>query len=590
MEKVTVNPQVAKRMLGRAFLKVVENRAKINEINEFPVPDKDTGTNMYVTIGGALAEVWNKEYGLNFQSFCDETEDSLLVSISGNAGTISAAFLSGFLRGLAPYTSKPLGGRELYQGFLEGKERAFKSVHDPKEGTMLDVIHEAENAALMYIDQDVEGMFIYALHSAKADLPHTMERNPVLKKAGVIDAGALGFVLLLEGLYEGMFNNEEVELPEEVFTMGLNEEVLDINEETNLLNPYEVQFILEPSGGVEELNEFTHELRRLGDSLDIFSTADMSSIRAHIHTNNVEAVQRLTEKCGDTSHVRVIDMRDEIRAKHGEKRKIMIITDGGADLPWEALAKGVFVVPFKLNFPERRNLAGSFYEKMLTAKEWPSTSQPSVGTFTKNIKDALRLAEEVVVITTSSKLSGSHNSAIQAINSLNERDRARVMLFDSAQAACGQALVVHKAIELTQAGKSTLEILGWLNELTARIRLLGYPRDIEYLVRGGRLKGGLKTHMARLMQKLNFHPRFALGDGIIREAGIKFGGDFAGKLSDCASASLCAISYAGSESEASKLKRLLEERDNKVLFVEQLNRIIGVHTGPALILAWYKDD
>lgn len=597
-----MSPKVAKRMLGRVTWKLEEHYKEINAINEFPVPDKDTGTNMYATIGGASLEVWGREYGSDFTAFCNDIQEGLLDSISGNAGTISAEFLSGFFEGLAPYANKPLGPNELYQGFWQGKVRAFKSVHDPKEGTMLDVIHAAENRARMCSKENVREMFTSALAAAKEDLPHTRERNPVLKKAGVQDAGALGFVFLLEGLHEGMFNEEEIGLPERVLTMDFSSEISnisDISEDTNLENPYEVQFILEPLGGIQEVNEFRRELGKLGDSLDTFSTKDMSSVRVHIHTNDVESVQGLAEKYGDTSHVRAIDMREEIKARRGERRKIMIVTDAGADLPWSVLAQGVLVVPFKLLFPERRQLSGTFYERMLRAKEWPTTSQPSPGAFAKQIKDALKLAEEVFVITISSKLSRSHNSAIQAIKSLNERDSARVTLFDSGQAACGQALLVEKALSMSK-DKTVDEIVLSLKFLQECIRLYGYPSNVEYLIRMGRLKGG-KAKAAKMFQRIGMHPQLFLQNGVIRPAHLlpDFG-SFAKNLNLCVikrlrhhpryehSDAYAAISYADMKQEAVDLKRSLERQRIKVLFIERLNRVIGTHTGPALLVAWYE--
>lgn len=618
-EIIAITPETGKRMLAGALWNLDKHCEEINEQNEFPVPDKDTGTNVYITIGEATSEIWTREYAADFSAFCNDLEEELLISISGNAGTISAAFLSGFFEGLAPYAGEPLGRHELYQGFWKAKERAIKSVYDPKEGTMLDVIKAAEDGIRMCGSKDIREGFGAALKAAREDLPHTKDRNPVQKKAGKVDAGALGFVFVLEGLRKGLFNEEEVGLPERIERMDFDREISDISENTNLENPYEVQFILEPAGGIQEVHEFRSELGKLGDSLDIFTSASGASLRIHIHSKEVEAIQRLAEKCGDTSHVRVIDMRDEIKAQYGQKRKIMIVTDAGADLPWSVLAQGVLVVPFRLNFPERSKLSGTFYERMLKAKDWPTTSQPSHAVFTKQIQNALHLAEEVVVITISSgteksRISGSYESALKAADNLSEKSRSRVVVLDSRQAACGQALMVHKALELAREGKGALEILAHLNELKGRIKLFGYPRDISYLIRGGRgglRAGSMKAKFALLLQKIGFHPLLCLSDGKIKSAGIRCGSDFAGMLYDCIRGNLpgidfsklrFAISYAGNEERSAgylrdyitiigidepSLLRVLKQHE--VFFAEQLNRVIGVHTGPALLVAWYEE-
>ena len=638
MEKIVFNPKAAKRMLGRAFLRVYEKYEEINAANEFPVPDKDTGSNMAVTLGGVVAQVHVKDYGGDFKKFFADIEEALLESMSGNAGIISAQFLSSFFYALHPADSEKLDVRDLQTAFCQARERAFASVHNPKEGTMLDVIKAAEAGAQNVRSIDIREVFAAAVEGAKKDLPKTNKRLAKViaqelereadserkreladmrarleKKAaeGIGDAGAVGFVFMLEGLYEGMFSDKEVVIPADLFAETLLPEVSDIKEGVNLENPYEAQFVLEIEDRTKE-EEFERDMGALGDSLDIFATAERDYLRVHIHTSNVIGVQRTAEKYGYAFNIRVIDMREEIKAQRGEKRRLMIVTDGGADLPWSVLAQGVLVAPFKLNFPEQRNLTGPFYERVLKAKHWPTTSQPSLGVFAKRIKDALRLADEVLVITISSKLSGSYDNVKQVATGLDDETqrRARIAVFDSGQAACGQALMVHKAIEMAQAGKEMFEIIGALSELKHTIKLYGFPRDVKYLIRSGRLKqGSFKACIAALLQKLGFHLKLNLENGEIKKAGFAWTSLFASELISTVVNSYrrtekplgkvrFAISYAQDEEEARKLYLMLHgfevfhalNGQQEILFRERLNRVVGVRSGPALMLAWYEED
>jgi len=601
MDTTEITPEVGKGMIAYALLRLQEKREEINKINVFPVPDGDTGNNMYVTLRGALHQVWEIDYERDFERFCNDMEEGMLWSISGNAGTISGQFIRGFFRGLLP--SAGICGRDVFEAaFSMGRRYAYEAVQEPKEGTMLDVIKAADDAIREYDNNDLDGVLLAALTAAKEDLPKTTKRMKVLEKAGVVDAGAMGFVVILEGLREGMFNGRPPELPEGIFEEDVVETISDIDQNTKLENPYEVQFVIEP----HELplgSEFVGSLKRMGDSLDIFSTSDGSRVRVHIHTEDIEQVQGHADKFGDLFDLSVIDMREEIGAMH-EKRRTWIVSDEGADLPWRILAKGVSLVPFGLIFPERREMQGTFYEKMAQAKNPPETSQPSVGAFKKKIQKALTLGDKVLVITISKELSGSYNSAHQAIKMLDLKDSARVTIFDSRHASAAQALLVEKAVSMAEQGREASEIIAEVEKIRDRVKLLGYPRDVRHIIRSGRLKGG-KLIGAKLLQRLqhiNLHPLLTIKDGNIKVNSLSFGGDFAKNLyngligMNSASESnsmvgMCyAIAHADNTEQAETLKELLQSRGASVHILQPLNRVIGSRTGPGcLIVAWYEE-
>lgn len=606
MDTMRITPDIAKRMIASALLRLEEQREEINRINVFPVPDGDTGNNMVITLRGALAAVWEKEYGNDFPRFCSDFEEGLLWSISGNAGTISGAFLRGFWEIFSKREGVEFQGSAiLFAALSFGKNYAWKAVQAPKAGTMLDVITAAYEAAKNYPDDgDLRGMFDAAVEAAKNDLPNTQARMKVLKDAGVVDAGAKGFVVMLEGLRDGLFLEGAIHLPPGIFEEEISETISDIKEDTNLTFPYEAQFILEPYALGLLDPEFTHGLSSMGDSLDLFRTSDGSRVRVHIHTDNLEAVQAHAEKYGDIFDLNIIDMREEIKARK-EKRKVWIVSDAGADLAWEILGKGVTLVPFGLDFPERRNLSGTFYEKMLRAKRAPSTSQPSSGVFKEKIKKALTFGEHALVITVSSHVSGSYNSAMNAKNALGAEGE-RVWVFDSLNASCGQALLVERAVSLAQNGKSISEILSELSRIQKKISMYGYLKDARYMIRGGRLKGGKRVgaRVLQFLQKFGFHQLFVLEAGELRLWSITFGKKFAQRLyarvwglplavvvhSKDLSRVHCAIAHADAKEQADALSGLLRKRGFDVVCVESFNKVLGAHTGPGtIVLAWYEE-
>ncbi len=610
-DAIKITPEIGKRMLAWALKYLAEKRGEINAINVFPVKDKDTGNNMLSGLRGAFRRVKSKSYGndeKSIVSFYADFEKGLLRSAQGNAGVISAAYLQKFFKEI--FNSETCSAGTLLRAFDAGMAAAFRSVQNPVEGTMLDVIKAAYMSAQLVPSEDLLGTFDAAVSGAAEELPKTKERMAILKNANVVDAGAMGFVVMLAGLRDGFFSDKMPELVEDILHGRVESFVDDIDaNDPELQNyPYEVQAIVELHKRARR-KEFENGFADLGVRQDFFWLDDLSQGRVHVHTNNVEKVQRYAERYGDVFDVLVVDMRLEIQALRGKKKKVWIVTDG-VELPWNIMKDGVYSVPFELDFPEGAEMEGDIYSKILRAKTNPITAQPPPEAFRERIEEkALKIAEEVFVITISSKLSGSYNSALQSVAELNEEMQKRVLVFDSGQASCGQALMVHKAMEMAQARKGMLEILGAMNELKHRIKLFGLARDIEYLIRGGRLKqGSVKARFASLFQKLGFRLKLTLQNGEIRKAGFDFLPYFAaeltqtvvefykGKKKPCGKVRF-AVSYAGDKEEAHKLYLMLHEFEVfkavngrwEVLFMEELNRVVGVHTGPALLVAWYEE-
>ena len=192
-----------KNMMLAAAAAIEEKKQEINELNVFPVPDGDTGTNMSMTLNAAAAELMKFEKP-TLGKAVDLTSSALLRGARGNSGVITSLLFRGFGKRL-----KELGGanaQEFAEALQEGVNTAYKAVMKPTEGTILTVSRLAAEGALKEAasNGEVDEVLSAAITAAREALENTVNQNPVLKKAGVVDAGGYGWVLILENMHASL--------------------------------------------------------------------------------------------------------------------------------------------------------------------------------------------------------------------------------------------------------------------------------------------------------------------------------------------------------------------------------------------------
>ena len=173
-------------------------RASVDELNVFPVPDGDTGTNMSMTIGAAVAELEALPDDCTVEAAAKVTASAMLRGARGNSGVISSLLFRGFSKALAG--KRTAEAADLTAALQKGVEGAYKAVMKPTEGTMLTVARVASEKAAESTGQDAVALWALVCEAAQDALAHTPEQLPVLKKAGVVDAGGQGLVYIFEGM------------------------------------------------------------------------------------------------------------------------------------------------------------------------------------------------------------------------------------------------------------------------------------------------------------------------------------------------------------------------------------------------------
>ncbi len=305
------------RMLGKMFLAGARNlEAKkewINELNVFPVPDGDTGTNMTLTIMSAAAEVKKIEEP-DMEKLAKAISSGSLRGARGNSGVILSQLLRGFTKSISGETV--LTASVLAAAMERGVETAYKAVMKPKDGTILTVAKEAAARASQLADdtEDLQPFLEEILACAEDTLKRTPEMLPVLKEAGVVDSGGQGYVEALRGALDA-FMGKEVADTVEIPTAAPKISVAPAQEETDIRFGYCTEFIvlLENPLSAFQVQEFKDYLTSLGDSLVV--VADDELVKIHVHTNDPGLALQKGLSFGQLSRIKVDNMREEHQEK-----------------------------------------------------------------------------------------------------------------------------------------------------------------------------------------------------------------------------------------------------------------------------------
>ncbi|MCI8586507.1 MAG: DAK2 domain-containing protein [Lachnospiraceae bacterium] len=293
--------------------KNLESRKEwINELNVFPVPDGDTGTNMTLTITAAAGEV-SSLTELNMETLAKCISSGSLRGARGNSGVILSQLLRGFTKGIKDH--EELDVIDLASAMQKAVETAYKAVMKPKEGTILTVAKGAalKAAELAQTLEDVEEFCSLVIEEAEDVLKKTPDMLPVLKEAGVVDSGGQGLVEVLKGAYDALLGKEV----DYSFTAPKKESAVRISAETEaeIKFGYCTEFIIMLEKAYEEKDEldFKAFLESIGDSIVVVSDDDI--VKVHVHTNDPGLAIQRALTYGSLSKMKI----DNMRLEHEEK-------------------------------------------------------------------------------------------------------------------------------------------------------------------------------------------------------------------------------------------------------------------------------
>lgn len=315
------------KLFTGGYRSLKKNMAAVNDLNVFPVPDGDTGTNMVQTFGGGLLSTSGDIE--NTGEYMKRLSKAVLLSARGNSGVILSQFVHGLYRGFA--NKDKIEFHDFTYAFACAVEDAYKSILTPTEGTILTVIREAAEFLQKKGDSypDFESGFKALIERMEISLANTPNLLPVLKEAGVVDSGGAGLLCFMKGIYASLINEEIEDVPDLAeMSHTASSADIDFGPDTVLEYGYCTEFILQLMNYKTDLEKFdldsfTKPLEEMGDS--IVAVHNGGIVKIHIHTFAPEKVLEYGRRLGEFVSVKIENMsiqHSEVQAEAPKKEKL----------------------------------------------------------------------------------------------------------------------------------------------------------------------------------------------------------------------------------------------------------------------------
>lgn len=307
-----INGEALRDMILEAAAEIESKKELINALNVFPVPDGDTGTNMSLTLNNAAAEL-SKVQAPSLKRVCEITSDALLRGARGNSGVITSLLFKGMAKVLKNESS--VDGALFADALAEGSATAYKAVMKPAEGTILTVSRVSAESAVRFArkNRSAEEVLRHAIESAERALDNTLEQNPVLKKAGVVDAGGYGYVVILKAMLvsltgePGLYNKDAAP----VLPTAMTVETADFSsfDTEEITFTYCTEFMVKRGDHRRSPAKLRAFLDSIGDCVVVVD--DENLIKVHVHTDTPDRALGEGLKYGSLISVKVENMREQ---------------------------------------------------------------------------------------------------------------------------------------------------------------------------------------------------------------------------------------------------------------------------------------
>ena len=595
-----MNTPVSTKLTGDGFAnalisgihRVIDDQEILNQINVFPVPDGDTGTNLSLSLGAALP-VLQQADEKHLGTLLAAVADALLDGARGNSGAIMAQFFQGMsdsagdLSRFTPYT--------FAKAVTMGSDYAHDAMSNPREGTILSVIAafaaSIDARSRQGANGDFPALLQHALEQARLALAETQQQLEVLRKAGVVDAGAKGFVDLVDGMSEYISTGNIVAEPD---LSLLSVEATVVTAGTSLESGYRFCTECIVTGVDIDRRKLREALGELGDSLVLAGTKRKAKV--HIHVDEPDRVFDVARKFGHVSAEKADDMHRQQTSSHDASRRFAVITDSAADIPDEDMERlDIHMVPCRIQFGDRGYLdkvsitADEFFEELRSNPNHPTTSQPAPGDFRRQYQFLASHFADVLSINLTGMVSGTVEAARSAAERVNAHGRIHVI--NSRNASLGQGLLVVAAAECANAGLSVQDAIATVERLIPETRTYGLLKDLRFAVRGGRVPRWVKS-IAELLRATAIIR--TVPDGRVASGTFLFGkknrirrfARYVARKTPPADSLDVAIGHAVCREDAIALEGELRRRFDNIhrTTITDIGAALGVHGGPGTLI------
>lgn len=468
--------------------RILQNQIEINKINVFPVNDKDTGTNLASTVRSILESIKPER---SFTITAGLIADAALVGARGNSGVIFAQFFYGV--SLETNNRHIVSFDEFAEIIKKSIQYIYQAVANPVEGTMITVMKDW--ADYLYSRKearmDFRQVFLDSLETLRNSLQETKEKLKILKQYNLVDAGAKGFVVFIEGIIELILSRNIRYLMHEIPPV-----ISLVHSEESDNESIEFRYCTEALIKDLSLDQAAMQstLQRYGDSAVVAGNA--KTMRIHVHTNQPAVLFNELKDYGTITSQKVDDMIRQNQAAKGRKWNIALVTDSTCDLPQDLLDYyQIHVVPLNLNFGDNHYLdkvtitPDYFYDMLESSPTFPHTSQINERAFTNVYSHLASHYDAVISLHLSSHFSGTLQNSQKAAERISKEFNKPVYVFNSRSLSGALGLIVLRTAKAIEAGEKLDDIILSVKEWIDKTRVFVSVKTLKYMVKGGRVSG-----------------------------------------------------------------------------------------------------
>ncbi len=477
--------------------KVIEHQVELNKINVFPVRDGDTGTNLASTIRSVIDSLHPHR---SYKITADRIAEATLMNARGNSGIIFAQFFYGLSIETGNFKSISL------QQFAESVQKAvryvYEAVANPIEGTMLTVIKEW--AEYIYNSwnkfTDFNQLLLSSYEILKKSLFETTSKLKILALNNVVDAGAKGFVLFVEGIIEFINTRNVKEL-----ISAKTEKATFLRIEETISEDVKFRYCTEAllKNCTSDNKSLKEKLEIYGDSIVVAGAEKLR--RVHVHTNTPAVLFDDLRKISTITFQKADDMVRQSEVVFKRKWKIALVTDSTCDLSQELLENyQINILPININFGENHYLdkitiqPEQFYKLLEESSDSPVSSQVNEKAFTNVLSHLASHYDSIIAVHLSDKLSGTFFSCRKAAQAVSKEFGKEITVINSKNLSGALGLIILRVAKAVESGYSHQQVVNMAEKWIQNTRIFVSVRTLKYLIRGGRLSAA-KGLIARMM-------------------------------------------------------------------------------------------
>lgn len=475
---------------------VMRYKSLLNRINVFPVPDGDTGNNLHSTMRSIINEAERSD---SVKTTLESIADASLGGARGNSGIIFAQYLNGI--SIEINGEKSITIEDFVNANKKSVDYAYSAVSDPVEGTMLTVIKDWADSIFDFHTKakSFQELLAHGYKEIEKSLKKTKNQLSVLRKAGVVDSGAKGFVLFIKGFADYIITGKKSEINIEPKIELENSNDAHLNTEFRYCVEAKVT-------GCTDTDKLRKELQDCGGSIIIAGNERIA--RIHVHTNNPEKIFEVVGVNEKIISQKVEDMKLQSSIIENRKHNIALVTDSIADISEEIISKyQIMVIPINIIsgdeiYLDKLTVSNNKILQDIDEKDdFPTTSVPDSKTVENTLSYLSEYYDSIIAVTVSSGLSGTYNLFSQVAKKLNSKG-SNISVIDSKQNSGSQGLLVLKCAEKIEKGKSQNNIVNEINELVPKSKIIVSVSNLKSMIKGGRLS----TRAGKIAEKLNLKP------------------------------------------------------------------------------------